>query len=298
MISPIGLFTYKKLEPLQACIHALKKNRLAPKSELIIFSDGPKTESDRSQIEEVRSFIKGIDGFKKVTVHESSTNKGLATSVIEGISAVLKVHNSIIVLEDDLVTSTNFLNFMNQALTEYEADLCIHSISGYTVPIKTSKDYRYDNYFTQRASSWGWATWSDRWESVDWSVSDYDDFVKNRKEQKRFNGMGSDLSSMLAKQMRGKISSWAVRWCYHQFKMDQYTVFPIHSKVSNIGFGVDATHTKDDDNRFATPLDDSGRQSFDFDPNPHLNQHFIKQFTAKYSLRTRAYYKIKNLLGI
>lgn len=297
-LAPILLFTYKKIEPVKAVIGALKKNALAQGSELYIFSDGPKNERDRAMIEEVRAYLAGVTGFKKVALYESKTNKGLATSIIDGVTQIINEKGKAIVLEDDLVTSSNFLEFMNQALHNYETNAKVHSISGYTVPISLPSDYNFDTYFTRRASSWGWATWKDRWETVDWSVSDYQDFIRNRKQRKKFNEMGSDMTSMLSKQIHGKISSWAIRWCYHQFKMDQLTVFPTISKVSNIGFGVQATHTKFSDDRFKTPLDHGAKTRFVFDPEPKLNRDLIRQFRSKYSLRTRALYKIKNILGI
>lgn len=297
-LAPIVLFTYKKLAPLKLTIKALQNNTLASKSELFIFSDGAKNESDKNEVNLVRDFLKEIDSFKKVTIIASDENKGLAKSIIEGVSSILKSHTSAIVLEDDLVTSSNFLDFMNEALIYYKEDSNIHSISGYTVPINKPNTYNYTNYFTKRASSWGWATWKNRWETVDWEVVDYPNFNKDKKQQKLFNKMGSDMTGMLVKQMNGDISSWAIRWCYDQFKKNQFTVFPIVSKIANIGFGENATHTKGSDNRFATLLDTSGEVDFEFNPNPKLDAHFIKQFTAKYSLKTRALYKVKNLLGI
>lgn len=296
--APVIVFTYKKLEPLKKTLTALRNNTLAPASELIIFSDGPKTESDRSQVEKVRSFIGNVDGFKKVSTHLSDTNKGLAKSIIEGVSEIVETHKSVIVLEDDLITSANFLSFMNQALNTYRNDQRVHSIAGYTMPIQFPTDYPYDNYFTQRASSWGWATWQDRWNTVDWSVSDYQEFIKDSAKKKRFNAMGSDMVSMLTKQMKGKISSWAIRWCYDEFKKGQYTVFPTVSKVQNIGFGQHATHTKGGHDRFSTSLDPSSKTLFNFDQKPALNDSIIRQFVKKYSLGARAYYKIRTLLGV
>lgn len=297
-MAPVLIFTYKKLAPLKLAVAALQKNTLAGESELIIFSDGPKNGADIDQIDAVRAFVMQIEGFKKVTVHTSDQNRGLAASIIGGISETLKTFDTVIVLEDDLVTSTNFLDFMNQGLDVYKNDQRVHSIAGYTVPVKTPEDYPFDNYFTQRASSWGWATWKDRWNKVDWEISDYADFAQDKTAQRKFNAMGSDMSAMLAKQIQGKISSWAIRWCYHQFKYGLYAVYPTISKISNIGFGADATHTKGSTERYATPLDVSGKEKFNFNPNPELKEPFTTQFVSTFSIKTRLYYKIKNFLGL
>ncbi len=297
-LSPILLFTYKKLPPLKRTVEALKNNLLADKSVLYIFSDGPKEAKDVKQISEVREYLKEIEGFKKIIIKTEEKNKGLAPSIIDGVSEILNTHESVIVLEDDLLTSPNFLSFMNQGLAMYRSNPKIISISGYTFPITITDDYDFDNYFTLRASSWGWATWKDRWAEVDWEVADYDTFSLNKAAQKRFNSMGSDMSAMLAKQMNGKISSWAIRWCYHQFKLDLYSVYPTISKVANIGFGEAATHTKGNKERYATILDVSRNKYFVFNPKPALDERFIKPFVARFSLKTRIYYKVLDLLGI
>ncbi|MET7030071.1 glycosyltransferase family protein [Sediminicola luteus] len=299
-LAPILLFTYKKYEPLKLTVEALAKNQLAPKSTLYIFSDGPANTSDMKQVEEVRKYIKNVSGFKQVYLIISKTNKGLANSIIDGVSEILKTYESVIVLEDDLITSTNFLTYMNCALEFYNTNPKIMSIAGYSPTINVPDDYCYDNYFTLRASSWGWATWKQKWEVVDWSVGDYREFNKDKRAKKRFNSMGSDMSRMLEKQMNGKLNSWAIRWCYHQFKYELYTVFPTVSKINNIGFGGEATHTfgKNTDLRFNSYFDTSNRFEFNFSKTIVLDRKFIRKFVIPYSYKTRIFYKIKNLLRV
>ena len=293
-LSPIALFVYKRLDTLQLTVAALKQNYFANESELFIFSDAAKTSGDKDEINKVRDFIRTISGFRKVCIFESDTNKGLAISVIEGVSRVLKEFGKVIVLEDDLVTSSNFLSYMNNCLEHYKDNNKVFSISGYTVPIKADKFK--DVYFTKRSSSWGWATWKERWEKVDWEVKDYKFFKDDNAQKKAFNKMGSDLSSMLKKQMDGSINSWAVRWCYHQFKYDLYSVYPMISKVKNIGFGEGATHTLDHFNRYETKLDKSDKINYTF-PEPYINKQIIKLFLLQFSLYTRAKYKVLNTVA-
>lgn len=300
MIAPIALFAYKKLEPLQRTITALKANRLAASSDLIIFSDGAAKPSDEDAVAAVRVYLKTVSGFKTVTLREAEINKGLAKSIIEGVSDILRKHESIIVLEDDLLSSTNFLEYMNAALTYYSDYNAVFSIAGYTPLITAPSEYSYDTYFTLRASSWGWATWKKQWETVDWEVSSFDKFESDRKAQRKFNQMGSDMTRMLTKQLKGKSDSWAIRWCFHQFQKNLFTVFPINSKIQNIGFVAGATNTKGKitDKRFATPLDNGNTSQFLFCPSVGLNSKIIKQFVVANSIKTRLYYKVRNFLGI
>lgn len=294
-LSPICLFTYNRLDETKDTVIALKNNFLACKSELFIFSDGWRNESDKERILLVRDFLKTIDSFKKVTIFESETNLGLANSVIKGVTKIVKHYGRIIVLEDDLVTTPNFLNFMNQALDFYENDMTIFSISGYTMDLPSLKYIDKDYYVGYRASSWGWGTWCRSWVDIDWEISDYKTYSKSRILQRKFRKGGNDLPRMLKNQMTSKIDSWAVRWCYNQFRRNQFTVFTTVSKVKSIGIGENATHTKST-TRFDTDLDKSNKQNFQFDFQPFINKKLMKEFKFKFSLLLRSIDKLLTTL--
>lgn len=289
-LAPICLFVYNRLHETKQTVEALQKNYLAKESELFIFSDGAKTECEIESVQSVRSFIKEIKGFKSVKIYVSDKNKGLATSIIEGVSQVLESYNSIIVLEDDLVTTPNFLDFMNQALDFYNSYDRVISISGFTLPIDFKNEPTCDIYFSYRASSWGWATWKDRWFDIDWEVTDYTDFSLSRKLQRGFNRGGDDMCRMLKKQMNNDIDSWAIRFCYHQFKHDKLTVMPRVSKVRNIGLNDRATNTKFRSREYSAILDIGAESQFYFSNSINVNDKINKQFRFYYS----KYYKIKH----
>jgi hypothetical protein len=291
--APIILFVYNRLDTLIRCVRSLQQNSLAAESELFIFSDHPRTEKDTAAVAAVREYIRTITGFREVSIREAPQNMGLARSVIKGVTAIVDQYGSAIVVEDDLICSTNFLSFMNQALEYYRNDKRIFSVGGYTKPMKHLDPQSV--YFTLRGSSWGWATWADRWNAVDWAVGDYAAFSKDAAARKRFNQMGSDLSGLLDRQMAKSINSWAIIWCYHQFKTGQYTVFPAVSKISNEGFSAAATHTKQKWNRFRTAPDQSGLEEFQFTDRVQLERRSVRRFTRTYSIPTRIAYKIINI---
>ncbi len=285
-LAPILLFTYKRLDSLQQTVSSLQQNYHARESDLFIFSDAAKSVADEVSITKVRDYLKTITGFKNISIVEAPKNMGLANSIISGVSQVIKKYGKVIVLEDDLVTSPNFLSFMNKALDFYENNLNVFSIAGYTIPIRYEADYGYDNYFFQRASSWGWAAWKDRWLEIDWAVKDFNQFKKNRKAIKDFKLRGSDIYSMLNKQMNGKIDSWAIRWCFHQFKQKSYTVYPVVSKIKNIGFETNATHTNVY-NRYTSETDNGLKRDFNFAKNIIPDKSFTEQFQNFYSIKSR-----------
>jgi GT2 family glycosyltransferase len=181
MYSPICLFTYNRLDLTKRTVEELQKNYLAPESNLIIFSDGPKTPESSKQVMDLRKYLKTIEGFLSVEIYESPRNKGLADSIISGVSSVVEKYGKAIVLEDDLLTTPNFLSYMNQAMEYYENSKEIISICGYGLKIKKPYYYKEDVYLYGRSFSWGWATWVDRWETIDWEVKDWESFKYDKK---------------------------------------------------------------------------------------------------------------------
>ena len=293
-LAPVALFCYKRLEVLQSTVTSLQKNYLANDTHLHVFSDGAKNPADQVYINQIRDYLKTIEGFKSVTIYASEANKGLARSIISGVTKIMEQYDRIIVLEDDLITSTNFLSFMNQALDFYEKKN-VFSVAGFSFPMKGLPSDSV--YFTRRASSIGWATWRDRWSGIDWDVRDYENFKENRGLRRRFNEMGSDLSSMLDKQIEGKMDSWAIRWCYHQFKIQSYTVHPAVSKISNNGFGhAAATHNSEKFDRFKTILDKSDNLKFNFTEKVEMDPKILWQAIKYYSIPYRVYFNIKKIV--
>jgi len=290
-IAPIVLFVYSRPEHTRRVIEALAANKGADKSKLFIFSDGPKNDTTARNVEKVREYIRSINSmnmFSQVIIHESETNKGLANSIIDGVSLVLKEYDRIIVLEDDIITAPDFIEYMNDALSYFKDNYLIWSISGYSPPLNLPKGYNHDIYLSYRACSWGWGTWKDRWEKVDWKVRDYEQFKKHHLARMAFNRGGADLSKMLDYQMQGKIDSWAIRWCYSQYKHGMLTVYPVISRVKNIGLDGSGTHGV-----ISTEWGDKiycQKKPCKFE-NIELNSKIIKEFRKVYKIKKREYAK-------
>ena len=292
--SPIILFTYRRIP--DKTIDSLIKNQLAKESELYIFSDGYKNETDKKDVLEVREYLRTICGFKKITIYESKENKGLANSIIDGVTRIVNKYGKVIVLEDDLIVSTDCLNYMNEALEFYKDEKNIWSISGYGPDMACLKNYKEDIYLSPRGSSWGWATWKDRWETIDWAVKDWHEFKKDKKAIEKFNLGGNDMYRMLELQMLGKIDSWAIRWCYNQFKQDKYTIYPKKSKIINDGFNDDkGTHNSGNYSKLVNKVDNTTITFEKLDLNMSMVRCFQKYHNL--SLKTQIGYFLKKYGG-
>jgi hypothetical protein len=292
-LAPIVIFTYRR--KIDKLIESLLKNELSKESELYIFSDGYRNDVDKEDVLEVRESLKSITGFKSIIINEFNKNHGLANSVISGVSKIIVLHENIIVLEDDLLVAENFLKYMNDALIFYKDDTTIWSISGYTPKLECLENYGKDLFLSPRASSWGWATWTDRWSKNDWDISDWEEFKENKEAIKRFNLGGNDMFKMLETQMLGKIDSWAIRWCYNQFQYNSYTVYPTQSKLLNEGFDCKGTHNSSGSKRWDTEV---SNDSIVFE-NLVVNEKIVHCFQKKYNLqlKTKIGYFLKQYGG-
>lgn len=284
-LAPLALFVYNRPWHTQQTLEALQKNDLADKSELFIYSDAPKNEQAVENVARVREYIQTIDGFKRVRIIEREKNWGLANSIIDGVTKTVDEYGRVIVLEDDLVTSPYFLRYMNEGLEFYHDDHEIMSISGYNLPssrMKFPKNFSNDVYLNYRNSSWGWATWADRWSLVDWDIKDFHQLMDDPGKQILFNRGGDDLTSMLKSQMEGKIHSWSIRFSYAHFKQGMYSVCPRYSYVINIGHdgtGIHCVKTdifNEDDLSYA-------KRTCNFVKNIQLDEDVMFEFRKFYS---------------
>lgn len=246
MLAPIVIFAFNRPHSLSRLIADLERNPLYAQSDKFVYVDGSRCPDDEEKVNEVIRVARTTDA--RITI--SKKNKGLCESIIDGVSDVMSRYGKAIVLEDDLRLMPGFLQFMNNALDMYQADERIISVCGYGLKIRRPKGYVGDVYLSPRASSWGWGTWVDRWNSIDWSVSDWDKFRSDRKAHRAFNRGGSDMYGMLRDYMEGRNHSWAIRFCYSQFRQERYSVHPFLSFVDNEGFGENATNCRQRHSRF------------------------------------------------
>lgn len=248
-LAPIILFTYNRPWHTKQTLDALVKNDLASDSVLYIYSDGPKLNASVDQInkiKEVREIIHAVVGFKDVIIVESDVNKGLANSIISGVTEVINIHEKVIVLEDDLITHQYFLSYMNKSLVFYSKYNSVFSICAdrpFHNKMKVPSNYEYDVFVSLRFFSYGWATWKNRWEHINWNIDQLEEFLKKKYQIDAFNRGGYDLTSMLIMQVKNQIDSWAIRFDFAHFYHHAIAILPCNSYIFNIGNDGSGTHT-------------------------------------------------------
>lgn len=290
-LAPVVLFTYNRPEHTKKTLEALTNNYLASDSILYVFSDAARNEKDEKKVEEVREVISHIEGFKKVECILQVNNKGLANSIIDGVSKIIAKHKKVIVLEDDLITSKMFLYFMNDALDTYKSREQIWSISGYHPPITLPSTYKESVYLSFRGSSWGWATWADRWNTIDWNTENYKYFLLHPLDVYKLSRGGCNLVKMLQDCVNKKNNSWAVRSCYAQALQDRYTVYPTKSLVKSIGTDGSGTNFTLMEKRFDCEIQNCFL--YDLKSNIAPNPTVIKVFKSFFDISIVRYLKRK-----
>ncbi len=239
-LAPIVLFVYNRPWHAKQTVEALQKNFLVKDSDLIIFSDGAKKPEDQKEIDQVRDYVKTIDGFRSVKIIENERNVGLARSIIAGVTKIINEYGRIIVLEDDIITSRHFLEYMNRGLELYENDDRVISIHSYIYPVKGTLP---ETFFIKGADCQGWATWKRGWDLFEPDGKKLLKEISDKKLTKKFNFSNSfPYSKMLRAQIAGKNSSWAIRWYASAFLKDKLTLYPRESLVYNTGFDGSGTH--------------------------------------------------------
>jgi hypothetical protein len=280
IMKPVLIFVYNRPYHTRETLKALSLNEGADKTCVIIYSDGAKSDSDILFVNEVREICRQADGFYQLTIVEREKNYGLAGNIISAVSLEIEKAGSVIVLEDDLITSPGFLNFMNNAL-EYYRNTNIFSICGYSPQLNIPADYPYSTYLSPRIGSWGWASWQEKWNQVDWETVDFYQFIRNSGERNRFEKGGNDLTIMLLKQKLNKINSWAVRFTYACYKVENRVVYPVQSLIRNAGIDGSGTHMKKT-KKYQSNCAESIESNL-FCPAEHENDTIQTQFARFYS---------------
>ncbi len=246
LAAPVTLFTYNRPQHTQMALDALAANTQSRNSLLYIYCDGAKENADAKtirNIEEVRLLARKETRFKEVIVIEQPKNKGLANSIIDGVTEVVNKYGKIIVLEDDIIVSKGFLKYMNDALTIYSAEDKVGCIHAWNYNLDTSNCPEL-TFFLKGADCWGWATWKRSWDLFNPNGIALLNTITANNFQYEFDRKGTHkFVEMLKEQIEGRNDSWAIRWHASLFLQDKYCLQPAKAIVKNIGLDDSGTHS-------------------------------------------------------
>lgn len=243
-LAPIALFVYNRPEHTRRTLAALQKNLLADESRLFIYSDAAKTPAQQSQVDEVRQVISEVSGFKSVKIIARKQNRGLADSIIDGVSSLVNEYGKVIVFEDDLLSSPYTLQYFNETLVRYEHQERLMHIGAYMYNL--NHQHLPQTFLFRAATSWGWATWARAWKNFEPDI----DVLMAQFDKGKINRFSIEGTMNFWKQMldfkAGKNNSWAIRWYASIFLKDGLTLNPSHSLIQNIGNDGSGIHSNNE----------------------------------------------------
>lgn len=236
-LAPVLVIVYDRLDSLQNAIASLKSNDLAKHTDLYVVSDAPYKDEHEETITKVREYINSINGFQKVEGIFWEKNKGSFQSGKDAMEYIFSKYNSMISLEDDIIVSNRFLEYMNNALSFYEDDKRIFSITSNLHYKKNivPKNYPHDVFLIKMFNPWGNAIWKDRYEGIDWSLEGLDSFLQDKKEVSKINQISTHLLPLLQDVCYQNKKYTDVMFCYNMFKKNQYTLYPTKALSVNRG---------------------------------------------------------------
>lgn len=246
-LAPIVLFVYNRPAHTRQTLEALAENELAVQSTLYVYADGPKyaaSAEDLEKIKAVRELLHSHQWCKEIHIIESEWNKGLADSIVAGVTEVVNHHGRVIVLEDDIVTKVGFLRYMNDALETYADDDRVMHVSGmiYGTPQSVPAD---GTSFLRVLSCNGWATWRRAWKQYTHDIELLLEQLKIQTiSEHKFNiEGGATFYRQLIANRDGRLYTWAVRWYASWLIAGGYSVFPHRSLITNIGHDGSGVHS-------------------------------------------------------
>jgi hypothetical protein len=241
-LAPIAFFAYRRPEHTRRTLEALAANTLASESDLFIFSDGPRNAQAEEGVRAVREYIHAVKGFKSLTIREHEQNQGLTKSLISGITELCDRFGRVIVVEDDILTSPRFLQFMNDGLEKYENNEKVFMISACWLVKPVPGDSTA--FFLNTAGIWGWATWKRAWDFYDYNAAGWEELIKNKRLAWDFDLDGKTHSTAdLLSQVKDNINAWSLQWRWIIYREKKLCLFPPYSLMRNIGFDSLGEHT-------------------------------------------------------
>jgi hypothetical protein len=244
--APVALFAYRRLSILECTVQALAANTGAHLTDIYFFSDGPKNHLDEHSVYQVRNYLKTVQGFRSVNVINRDVNLGLTRNIVDGVTEILSQSDSVIVLEDDILTSPFFLQYMNQSLDLYRNDSRVSQVCAYSY-LERDLAQKIDDstYFVKGSDCLAWATWRSAWKAymVDpWLLLKE---IFKRNQVKEFNRSHSyNYYGMLYKSCICDSYSWAIRFYASNFLLGRFTLYPIKSLAVHVGNDQEATNYK------------------------------------------------------
>ena len=246
--APIVMISFNRSDLVSMSMRNVSLANGVEHHDIYMFIDGPR-EGNVRDLEENNRIFQIVSAYRerlpRLRIIRREKNYGCRGNIVDAITQIITKYGRSIIIEDDILISRTFLEYMNQALSFYECDKRIWSINAYQSPyLQIPKDYPYDVYLNPVNMCWGWGTWSDRWCQVDFDLTEWPTDKEKREIVEKLNRAGRQIIPMLEAQYAGRLKTWDVQCTYYAVKHGLMSVEPRFQLSKNIGFleGVAGEH--------------------------------------------------------
>ena len=230
----VVFFCYNRVDKINKTISSYLNCHEHQKNNIYVYIDGSKNGNNKIQNDIYKNVKKSLP---QAEIIQREKNLGLKLSVFDGITHVLKKHDAAIIIEDDLDLSPYFYIYMRDSLNTYKNSSNVYQISGF----KYSPGESSGSHLLPITTSWGWATWKNKW--ANFNIDDNKILNTKLKDKPRYNFYCSFPFGKMAKnELNNNISSWAIRWYSFVFSVKGLTLYPPINLVMNRGFDTSGTH--------------------------------------------------------
>jgi hypothetical protein len=245
--APVVIPTLNRHMHFKRCIESLAACHHADRTELYIFLDYPLKDDHWEGYNIINNYLSTIIGFKAVNIIKRKNNYGPYRNSTKAVEHVFKKFDRLIFSEDDNIFAQDFLRFVNRGLAIYQNRADIFSISGYQYPVFIPKIYNEDIYLWQGFSAWGVGFWKYKWEKVysekTNSTAIVRDFLKNYYSVYRFQKIANHYLPSLLYMLKRQMVIGDSYINLYLFKNNMYSVFPLFSRVRNLGHDGSGVHS-------------------------------------------------------
>jgi hypothetical protein len=233
--TPVLFIIFNRPETTSQVFETIRK---AKPLKLFVAADGPRENNvnEKQLCEITRSIIQKIDWDCEVKTLFRDENLGCGKAVSEAITWFFNHVEHGIILEDDCLPLDTFFNFCEILLQYYKNDSNIFGISGLNIQFGQKRG-NGSYYFSKYGNIWGWATWKRAWNGYDFNITDYPEVIHTLNVEPEWH-------TIFHQTYNKTIDTWDYQWVFHVFRNKGKIIVPNQNLILNIGFGLDATHTK------------------------------------------------------
>ncbi|MBD2258631.1 glycosyltransferase family 2 protein [Pseudanabaena sp. FACHB-2040] len=243
--TPVVLLIFKRPQTTQLVFEAIRQAR--PQTLLIVSNLPPADKADQlQQCQQARAIVEAVDWPCEVFRNYAETYMSCKDRIVSGLNWVFATVEQAIILEDDCVPEPSFFGYCQELLQRYASDQRVMAITGdnFNIPPRQA-EYSYS--FSRYTHFWGWATWRRAWQHYDADMALWPEF--------RQAGWLSDIlpdsaavrwwDKTLQQTYAGQKDTWDYQWIFSTWVQGAHCIVPCVNLVTNLGFGADAAHNRD-----------------------------------------------------